>query len=197
MRHAPAAIAAALLCGCGQPLLSAQLEIPEIRVALQGEEFPALTPIDPQFICTHAPADPPPPDCVARALSYDLGEELPVLDEDGAEVDLRLTGLALRLVSGGTGHLRGVMLARLSIADPATGGRVLLASYARADPSATPSELTVSGDPNVDLGPYLRGGALDTRIELLFDPMDPPGAFTASVEAAFSLIVTLDYGAYL
>lgn len=198
MRHSTAALlsAAALLCACDRPLLSSQLEIRELRVTMPGQEFPALA-LDPAELCAHAPEDPPPPDCVARSVSYDLGAEVPVLDEQGVTSDVRLTDLALRLVSGASGDLGGVILARITVQDPDTGAPVLLASYARLDPAAAPAEIAVTGDPNLELARYLRAGSLDMRVELEVDPADPPGAFTAEIEAAFSLVVTLEYAAFL
>lgn len=54
----------------------------------------------------------------------------------------------------------------------------------------------MSGSTNIDLGPHLSAGKLDTRIEITYGS-PPPGAFIADVQAGFSMIVTVDYGAYL
>lgn len=197
MRHRTAALAsaAALLCACDAPLLSAQLEIRELRVTLPGQEFPAVAG-DALSWCAHDPADPPPDACVAHGLSYDLGAELPVLDEEGITSDVRLTDFVLRLASGGAGDLGGITRIRILVRDPATGDLIPVAAYARSGAAAAPTALAVTGDPNLDLSRFLSGGSLELRIELEVDPADPPGAFTAELEAGFSLVLTVEYGAF-
>jgi hypothetical protein len=191
----PAALAAALaavalLAGCGQPLLSMQLEVPEIRMTSPGNEFPATGLALPTDYCDLAT-----PGCVFNDLQYDLGAEVPVLEEKGVSFDLRLTDVALHLVSG-TSDLRGVLSARVKIQDPVTGDWIVVASYAKP-PGATPTDISVSGNSNIELAPYLSSGNIDARIEVSYDASSPPGAFTADVEAGFSLVVTVSYDAYI
>lgn len=198
MRRPIAALlsATALLAACDAPLLGARLEIRELRITMPGQEFPE-SPVDALSFCAHPPGDPPPPGCVARTVSYDLGAELPVLDDEGITADVRLTDLGLRLTSGAGGDLGGITLVRISVVDPATGALIPVASYARSGTASAPTTLAVTGDPNLDLAPYLDAGSLDVRVEVEVDPADPPGAFTAEVEVAFSVVVTVDYAAYL
>jgi hypothetical protein len=192
MRHSTAAaLAAALLAGCGQPLLSAQIEVPEIRITTPGEEFPASAGALPQDFC-----DGVNPGCLFLETEYDLGEEVPGLDEEGVTVDLRLTDLALRLRDIQAPGLEGLELVTVYLLDVAGGPPIELASYAKP-PGVTPTEIVVSGRSNIDLGPYLRDGLIAVRIEMDYNTLYPMGAFTADVEAGFSLVVTVDYESFM
>jgi hypothetical protein len=194
MRHALAATAL-LLAAC-DGLLSSELQIPAIRVTLPSQPFPASDTSIPENWCD--PADLSDPPCIARTLDYDLGGRVPVLDEEGVTYDLRLTDVALTLSASEVGKdLSGVRSLTIRVlADPAsaTSGFVL-ASYARPTGWAAPTSIAVTGNANVDLGPYLDAGRLPVRVELVLDHGTP--AFDADVEAGFSLEVALDYGAYL
>lgn len=184
----PAALAAvALLAGCGQPLMSMQLDMPEIRMMSPGQTF---TTVDPLYYC-----EPATPGCVFNDLQYDLGAEVPVLDEKGVSFDLRLTDVALHLVSG-TSDLRGVLSAQVKIQDPVTREWILVASYAKP-PGATPTDISVSGNSNIELAPYLSSGNIGARVEVSYDASSPPGDFTADIQAGFSLVVTVSYDAYM
>ena len=122
MRHAHASllVAAALLAGCGQPLLSAQLEIPDIRITQPARSFPATNPL-PSDLCDAAT-----PGCIKTDVAYDLAAEVPVFGEPGVDFDLRLTDVALNLVAdpdplstlAGPADLRGVLSARVMIQPP-------------------------------------------------------------------------------
>jgi len=191
MRHAHFAVAAAaLLAGCGQPLLSMQLDVPEIRIVSPGKDFPATGAADLSFLCDGLNQD-----CVFSDAEYDIGEQLPVLNENGVDFDLRLTGVALCFASGDASDLSGISSALVKIQDPGTGLWTVVASYTRP-PGATPMQISVSGNSNLELAPYLSSGKLQARIELSFGS-PPPGAFTASIEARFSLVVTVSYDAFL
>lgn len=194
MRHAPATLlAAALLAGCGQPMLSAQIEIPSIRIVQAPKVFPGAS-IDPSTACSFV--TPTPPSCVAASMAYDIGAEVPMLTDRGVKVDLRLTDVALGLAAGAASDLRGVTRAEVDLRDPGTGGFVRVASYVRPAPTASPTSISVSGASNLDLAAFLQGGALDARIAVEVDPMVLPSGFTATLEAGFSLVVTVDYSAY-
>jgi hypothetical protein len=200
MRPIPAVLAAAaLLAGCGQPLLSAQLEVPEIRITQAAKRFPAAAPAL-SDLCDGATFG-----CVKTDLAYDLGAEVPVFDEPGIDFDLRLTDVALHLVADPDplstattpADLSGVEAVRVMIRPPgSTGAWTIVAAYARP-PGATPTAIAVSGNSNIDLGPYVAAGKLDARVEVSYDLAVPPPDFFADVEAAFSLVVTLKYDAYL
>jgi len=201
MRHAHAAVllAAAVLAGCGQPLLSAQLEIPEIRITQPAQRFPAAAP-DPSYLCEIVAAN-----CVKTDVSYDLGAEVPVFGEEGITFDLRLTDVALHLVADPDplstattpANLAGVESVKVMTRPPgSTAAWTIVAAYSKT-PGASPTAIAVSGESNIDLGPYLSGGKLDARVEVIYDLANPTPDFFADIEAGFSLVVTLDYDAYL
>lgn len=200
MRHASAILlaAAALLAGCGQPFLSAQVEIPEIRILEPGKVFPpaSVAGLDPSAACTFLAAVAPQYGCAGASASYDLGAEVPVVSEKGVTVDLRLTDLALHLEAGTASDLRGVLRAQVDVRDPATGAFTKVASYVRP-PGATPTTIAVSGSSNLDLSGYLSSGKIDARVEVEMDPVFLPSGFSAALEAGFSLVATLRYSEYL
>ncbi len=194
MRHALAA-AALLLTACDS-LFTAELQVPVIRVTLPSQVFPASDTTIPENWCDpSAPATPP---CIATTLDYDLGGEVPVLNEENVTYDLRLTDVALALSATEIGKdLSGVRSLTIAVLpDPAssTSGFVV-ATYTRPPGTVAPTSIAVTGNANVDLGPYLDAGRLPVRIELVLDAGTPE--FTADVAAGFSLEVALDYGAYL
>lgn len=190
MRHAPALLLlAAALAGCDQPFLSARVEIPEIRIVEPDKVFPAAA-IDPASACSALVALTG-TSCSAVTASYDIGAEVPGVNEKGVTVDLRLTDVALHLTAGGASNLAGVTRAEVDLRD-ASGGVVKVASYVRPD-GAAPTTIAVSGASNLDLSPYLQAGKLDARVEVEMDPSLLPSGFTASIEAGFSAVVTVDY----
>lgn len=187
MRHAPAPLLAAALvataglAACGQPFLSARVEIPEIRIVQPPEEFPPVS-IDPTAACSILQAA----NCSGQTFSFDIGDEL---DEEGVATDLRLTYLALHLTGG---DARGIRRAEVDLMDPDTGVTTVVASYVRGS-AAGPLTEVVARTANEDLSRFLTAGKLDARVEVLMDPVFLPTGFTASLEAAFSVKVTVDY----
>lgn len=201
MRHALAAAALALLAAC-DGLLAADLRIPEVRVTLAQQDFPESNTTDVRFFCDPtAPQSLPP--CVGLTLDYDLGAEIPILDDRNVAYDLRLTDVALRLSATqavtGEKNLSGVKLATLRVLeDPALpGSGAVLATYVRPDGAPPVESFAVSGNSSLDLGPYLDAGRLPIRVELVIDSAGPTPPFTADVEAGFALEVEVDYGGYL
>ena len=198
MRTALAA-AALLLVACDD-LLSADLQIPAISVTLPRQDFPESDTTDTRYYCDPAAPQSAPP-CLALTLDYDLGGQVPVLDEQGVTYDLRLTDVALTLSATqtvtGDKDLSGVKLATIRVLDdPALPDQgAVLATYVRPPLSGPVSAFAVSGNANLDLGPYLDAGRLPVRVELVIDSAGPTPAFTADVRAGFSLEVELDYGA--
>ncbi len=200
MRRAfPALLAAALaaaLPGCSDPLLFAELQVKDVRITLPEQSFPASSFADPATWCAlvQDPAQP----CIQQTLDYDLGGPVPILDDPNVTYDLRLKDVAIMLAASQTGtDLGGVKLVTIRVlADPLvpTSGAVV-ATYVRPDPAAAPTAIGVTGNSNLDLGPYVSSGRLPVRIELTFDKSTP--AFLADVQAGFSLEVKLDYGKLL
>jgi hypothetical protein len=194
MRHAPLLAVALLaaLAGCDQPFLSARVEIPEVRIVEPSKEFPAAS-VDPAFACSYLVALTG-RSCAAQTASYDIGGEVPGVNEKGVKVDLRLTDVALHLAAGGVSNLGGVTRAEVNLRDPVTGAPTRVASYVRPSSGPAPTSIAVSGASNLDLSHWLQSGKLGAQVEVEMDPLMLPSGFTASIEAGFSVVVTVDYG---
>jgi hypothetical protein len=200
MHRAPAALLAALLLAalpaCDGPLLFAELSVPSLRATLPSQSFPASDTTDPADWCAAMPSDPP---CIQMTIDYDLGGMVPILNEPGVTYDLRLTDVAIALSATEAGKdLGGIQRVTLGVltdpADPASA--VIVAAYVRpAAGGAPPTAIAVTGNSNLDLGPYLRGGVMRVHVELVLDGGTP--AFLADVTSGFSLEVQLDYGSLL
>lgn len=215
MRHAPllAVALAAALAGCDQPFLSAQIEVPEVRIAGAATEFPS-TNIDPAYACSVLRAVTG-HNCSGVNRSYDVGGNVPAINEKGVSADLRLTDVMLHVSSASAAaHLGGITRAQVSLIG-GDGGLTRVASFVRpcdypvpTDPTFVPTvncqqmgyrptTIRSSGASNVNLAPFLQSGKLDARVEVEMDPMLLPSGFTATVEAGFSAIVTVDYKSVL
>jgi hypothetical protein len=221
MRHAPllaAAVAAAALAACDQPFLSARIEVPEVRIAGAETEFPT-TNIDPTYACSVIRAITG-HNCSGVNRSYDVGGNVPAINQKGVGADLRLTDVVLHVSSASAAaHLGGITRAQVSLIG-GDGGLTRVASFVRpceypdpasvstlvptVDPTSVhtvscaqiayrPTTIRSSGAANVNLAPFLQSGKLDARVEVEMDPLLLPSGFTATVEAGFSAIVTLDY----
>jgi hypothetical protein len=191
MRRAIPALLALALSGCDGPLLFAELQVPALRATLPSQSFPASDTGDPAYWCSASQTDPP---CIQTTLDYDLGGMVPILTDPNVTYDLRLTDVSILLSATEVGKdLSGISLASVSVSDPvAAGSWVVVASYVRPPGSGPSSAIGVSGNPNLDLAPYLDGtGSLRVRVELVID--QPTPAFLADVAAGFSLEVKLDY----
>jgi hypothetical protein len=194
MRHAHApllAVAVAALAGCDQPLLSARIEVPEVRIVEPAKEFPAAS-VDPAFACSFLAAATG-RSCAAQKVAYDVGGEVPGMNEKGVSTDLRLTDVALHLTAGGASDLGGVTRAQINLKNPVTGAPTRVASYVRPAGGAAPTSIAVSGASNLDLSPWLQSGKLNAQVEVEMDPLMLPSGFTASIEAGFSVVITVDY----
>jgi hypothetical protein len=187
MRPARSAVllAAALVAGCGHPLLGAELEVPEIRMTPVPVDFPGAATALPVNLCEGIP------DCLVTDVVYDLGEEVPLLDEEGVDVELRLNAINLDVLPGG-GDLRGLQSIRVVLVDGA-GGSTVLAAWTNPSPGTAPTAIHAAGNSGINLGPYLTDGMITVRVEASYDTTFPLGAFQASVEAVFSVRITVDY----
>ncbi len=203
MRRAPRsvlvlalAVLAAALSGCGGPLLYAELEVPSLKATLPSQEFPASDTGNSADWCDPNQQSNPP--CIQLTTDYDLGGMVPILNEPNVTYDLRLTDVAITLTTASVGtDLSGIQRVSISaLADPNDpSSTVVIAAYVRPPSGNPPTTLSVTGNSNLDLGPYLRGGVLRVHAELVLDSGTP--AFTADVTSGFSLLVKLDYGSLL
>jgi hypothetical protein len=199
-RTGPLALAVLLLASCSGPMLFAEIEIPDLTVTLPRQAFPAFDAGNPANWCNPSAPAPPPIPCVGISAAYDLGAQVPALTEKGVTYELRITDVAFTLSAtqstAAPANLGGIKSATIRVgADPsAPGSGVVIASYVRPG-AATPATITVSGNANVDLAPYIRSGTLPLRVEVVVDDATP--AFDADILATFYVKVTLDWGKYL
>jgi hypothetical protein len=192
MRHACAAAlaAAALLAGCGRPFLSAKVEVAEVRITEPGQQFP------PPFAVPGNPCPPAPASCVAAVtndVSFDLGEDLSFVEEDGVELDVRLTEMGFHFLGGSS---TGLQLLRVHLLEPG-GGTTLIASYQRPAGSPAPTDVVVATNSDVNLASYLSAGVVGFRVELVYDGSQgvPSGGGPLGVDvtAVFRVEATIDY----
>jgi hypothetical protein len=200
-RLGSAALAAALLTSCGGPLLSLEVEIPDLRLTLPPQVFPAFNAPDPSSWCNPSAPQTDPP-CVALSTSYDLAAHVPAFTQSGVTYELRLTDLAFVLSAsqfgaGSPTDLSGIKSAAVRVgADPAVpGSGAVVATYTRTTVSPPPTTLAVTGNANLDLAPFVNAGQLPVRIEVVID--GGMSAFRADIQAAFYVRVTVDGGSYL
>lgn len=195
MKRLAAPLAALALASCG-PTLYAEIEIPELRVTLPARQVPAFDSALPAYWCD--PAGPASQACVlALQTTFDLSGQVPALEQSNVTSEVRLTEVALALVASSGGTLTDLRnVARVTIRTGASGSSpgVVLASYTRPA-GGTPSTITVSGQSNVDLSPYLTSGQLTLAVEVAVEGGTP--AFTADLTGAFYVRVKLDYGKYV
>jgi hypothetical protein len=184
----PALAAAALLAGCGRPLLAAELSVPHVEITT-----PVQT-IDPAVATTDLCAAAPP--CLLTETAYDVGGEVPFVTDPGVTLDVRLTAFALHLSPASS--LTGVQWVRVVAIHPGTGARTVVASYQKPPALADmPAEILVSGNSNIALAPYLAEGRIDARLEIGYLLGAPVGTFDVVTEAAFSVDVIVEYDAFL
>lgn len=199
MRHSLAALSALVLAACDGSLLFAEVQIPDLQITLPSRSFPAVAASLPTDWCD--PAVSGDPQCLGITSDYDLGAEVPALTEQGVTYDLRLTRVAITLSAvqqaGAPPDLSGIESAFILVGhDPAVpGSGTVVASYQKPSPSATPTVIAVTGNANVDLGPYLDAGTLPVRVEVYVS--NGTAAFDADLTVGFSLVVNVDWGSYL
>lgn len=189
-----APLALALLAACDGPLLFTEVEIPDLRLTLPPQAFPASGTGTPDQWCDPSGQTDPP--CVQLTTNYDIGAQVPAINETGVTYEIRLTDLAIVLSAapGSPTDLRGVVAARVLVGYTGPGTGTVIASYTRP-PGATPTTLAVSGNANLDLAPYLTSGQLPVRIEVTVESGMP--AFDANILAGFYVRIEADWGHYL
>jgi hypothetical protein len=180
------------LAGCGGPVLFADLKMPSVEVTLPQYPFPGSKGETTVF----------------KDISFDVGANVPVVNEPNVDLELRLTHLAILLRSTDPRDVNGfdgVKSVRISALDPATGTpALLLASYDRPDGATAITQIAVASATSADLRPFLSAGVITVRAEYTSDspPIVSLGAlpfydWTADVTAEFAIDVKVDYGAYL
>jgi hypothetical protein len=178
--------ALALLAGCG--LLYAELEIPSTTITLKQQAFPATLPGVP----------------LVKDLTFDVGSQLPYIDDKDVTYELRLTQMQVKLDTGSAmGDFGGIKSVTLSVLPPpgqTLPETTIIASYSKAPPPAdqNPTSIAVSGMSNLDLAPYIASGSMTLRLQALPETLGAPiPAWTADVGGEFYLMVHADYGKLL
>lgn len=198
MRLSLAALSALVLAACDGPLLFAEVQIPDLEITLPSRSFPAVAVSLPADWCD--PAVSGDPQCLGLTSDYDLGAEVPALTEQGVTYDLRLTRVAITLSAvqqpGAPTDLSGIERATIRVLDDPSvpGSGAVVASYVRA-PGSAPTAIAVTGNANLDLGPYLDAGRLPVRVEVFVS--NGTAAFDADITVGFALVVNVDWGGYL
>ncbi len=168
------------LAGCG--LFFAQVDAPSVCLTLPRVAFPG----------TPAGAG------MSLDVSYDLSAPLPVVADPNVHYELRLSSVDTRLGATDPAFDPGYTFAavqsvRVLAHDPSGAlPDVPLVAW-QQDPAHPPTtEISASGPANVDLAPYVSGGALSLRAE--YAGGLPQAPFTADVRGCFDLSVKVDYG---
>lgn len=172
-----AALLAASTSGCG--MLDARLRAETVCFTTSGSAVPG------------APAE----GALATEITYDVGDDLPLLSEQGVSYTLALQRLTLSVSAGSPpvdlGAIEGLEVS--AVAPPGSGlPEPTLVAYARGSEQPDPTAITAASPSGDDLAPYLSGGQLTFRAAAT--GAAPAHAWTADVEGCFLLTVDVDYG---
>ncbi len=175
--------ALALLAGCG--LLYAEVEIPSATVTLKQQSFGATLPGVP----------------LVKDLTFNVGSQLPFINDKNVTFELRLTQMLVNIDAGGGmadfGTIKSVTLSVLPPPGQTLPEEAIIASYTKPPPPADqhPSSISVAGMSNLDLAPYIAAGTMTLRLKAEPETIGAPiPAWTADVGAEFYLKVHANYG---
>lgn len=177
IRTTPAAVAAAALVaalGCGGPLLEA--EVKSIRVTVHEVELTGVPGVS-----------------TIGDIEADLGVELPD-EEDGVVSDLELKAVRVAWADPANHpDFSGFTSATLTVVpDPASGlPSAVVATYVQDPANPDPDELTIRGDPAVNLRSYLTGETLTFRID--GQGSTPPYVWTSFAHVSMELGLRVEY----
>jgi len=187
LRSSVAVLSLAALAACGGPILFAELTMPSVEVTLPQHVFPG----DPLGLSS------------SETVSFDVGANVPVVNEPNVDFDLRITRMTLVLdTTGPLSNFDGFQTVKITALHP-SGNAALDLVLLRYDKPAAASRITrisATSETDADLKPYLSAGVIDVRAEFTSDgvnPTLPPSDWTADLTADFWMRVKLDYGAYL
>ncbi len=175
MRTSGVTICLLALAGCGDPLFFADVEDSRICIARPNETVPGAPAEVAALIGERT---------VEWAGTFDLGSNVPGLNEKGTRAEIRMG--SLRLTS--TTDMRSVRSAVLSIPD-GKGGAVPLMHYEQPE-NADPKTIVMALDEDVNLADRLTAGKLRYTIALTGSP--PTESWTSDVTACVSARVKID-----
>jgi hypothetical protein len=174
--------ALALLAGCG--LLQAEVELPSVTVTLKQQAF------------TGTAAGAP----LVKAIDFDVGANVPLVNEKDVTYELRLMGMQVLIATGSAmgdfGDIGSVTLSILPPPGQAGLEEAVIAEYRKAPPPAdqNPTSIAVAGMSNLDLAPYVSGGLLGMRLTAVSLTGAAIPDWTADVSGEFYLKATIAYG---
>lgn len=173
MRRLPAAAIAALsVCGCGG-LVTAQIDEPNLCATAKDMLFPAA----------------PGGGTISRIVPLQLG--ISMVQQGSATATVHLTRAEVALVSG-VADLSTIEALAIRVLPPpgsSLPARQVL-SWSRDPAADTGKSLVAAGDPAVDLGPYLRSGALQLQASVTGAPTI---SWLADVTSCFSFSARASY----
>jgi hypothetical protein len=139
--------ALALLSGCG--LFFAELEIPSTTVHLGNQYFIGGAPL-------------------LKTITIDVSGAMPLTDNPDLALDLRLTQATVTLLPGSPmpdfGDIKDVTVT----VDPPSGSTLptaVVASYSQSPADPNPTSITVAGQNDTNLAPYLASGKLTLVVQ--------------------------------
>jgi hypothetical protein len=179
-----ALLAVAALTSCGGPILFGELEMPSVEVTLAQQTFNGTN------------ISPPPS---FTPFSFDIGTNVPVVNEPNVDYDLRLTQMTLVFRTGTPSNFDGLDSLSITALTPPSNpslAPLVLLSYDNPHAATGVTVITAQSQTNADLKPYLEAGQLNVRVDYAGTAL-PTANWTADVTADFFLRVRLDYGAYL
>lgn len=172
------------LAGCGGPVLFAELEMPSVLVTLPQQQFTGVTP----------------PATQTSTFNFDVGANVPIVNEPNVTLDLKLTRMTLVLDTANPANpanFDNIDSIVISAVAPAGSGlsNLELIRWDRLGATGL-TRIEASSATGADLKPYLSAGRIDVEASYTGSGL-PTADWTADVSADFRIKVTLDYGAYL
>lgn len=179
IRSAASLLLALGLAACGGPVLFADLELPSVEVTLPQYQFPG-TPLGVPL---------------TKDVAFDLGANVPVVNQQNVMLDLKLNRMTLVLdTSGPLSSFDQVERVTITALHPATTTLpdLVLIDYANPHTATGVTTITATSQSGADLTPYLVAGAITLRAVYSGSGL-PTSAWTADVTADFWMKVRFDY----
>lgn len=183
-RLLPAAALLLALAGCGDAILFAELDMPSVQVTLAKQTF----------FGTALPT-------TSTDLSFDIGTNVPIVNEPNVTVDMTLTSMELVLDPANPANpanFDAIDTVTIEALAPAGSGLtdLVLLNYTKAAGATGITHIDAASSTSADLTPYLQAGAINLRASYSGTGL-PTADWTADVTAEFHIKVKMDYGAYL
>ncbi|MGB8931960.1 MAG: hypothetical protein WCC48_11995 [Anaeromyxobacteraceae bacterium] len=166
------------LAGCGGPVLFAELEMPSVAVTLPEYQFPSVV------------------GSASQDITFDVGANVPAINEPNVDYDLKLNQMSITLRSGPFNDFDSFDTVKVT-AFRAGLPDLVLVEYTNPHTTSAMKSVTATSSTGADLKPYLDAGKITVRAEFTGSPTTPVGIWYADVTADLYLRVRLDYGAYL